>query len=66
VWAWVEPEAGWGTGVNVMQGYVVVLLSVGVDEDYTPSGFFKDVTFRERVFASLSSLVVTSFLLPYC
>jgi len=41
VWAWVEPEAGWGTGVSVVQGYVVVLfLSVSVNEDYTPKWIF--------------------------
>ena len=41
MWAWVEPEAGWGTGVNVVQWYVVVLfLSVGVDEDYTLKWIF--------------------------
>jgi len=29
--AWIEPEAGWGTGVGVVQGYVVVFsLAIGV------------------------------------
>ena len=70
--AWVELEAGWGTGVRVVQRYVMVFfLSAGVDEGVIlPSGFLKDVTFRERVLAYVShlllpSLVVAGFLLPY-
>jgi len=50
---------------------MVFFLSAGVDEGVIlPSGFLKDVTFRERVLAYVShlvlpSLVVAGFLLPY-
>jgi len=70
--AWVEHEAGWATGVRVVERYVIVFfLSAGVDEGVIlPSGFLKDVTFRERVLAYVSHLllpplVVAGFLLPY-
>jgi len=61
-----------GTGVRVVQRYVMVFfLSAGVDEGVIlPSGFLKDVTFRERVLAYVSHLllpplVVAGFHLPY-
>ena len=50
---------------------MVFFLSAGVDEGVIlPSGFLKVVTFRERVLAYVShlvlpSLVVAGFLLPY-
>ena len=61
--AWIELEAGRGTGVGVVQRYVIVLfVNVGVDEGCTLlSGFFKDAIFSGCILACVSHLLLPSF-----
>ena len=70
--ALVGLETGWGTGVDVVQRYVIVFfLSVSVYEGSVilQSGFLKGLTFSRCIlpYAShllLPFLVVAGFLLP--